>query len=332
MGEVTFKAGWIERADAPMMWRTLGVGELPPGDVLVRVTHSAINYKDALAVTARGRIARKVPLVPGIDLAGEVVESGVPEFAAGERVFAAGGGIGESMWGGYAGMARLPAPMLMHAPEGWSGADLMVFGTAGFTAMLAVFALEDSGLCAGDGPVLVTGAGGALGGTATALLAARGHEVVASTGRMELEPHLRQLGARRLIARGELDRDARPLEREQWAGVVDVVGGRTLATAIAGAKRGAAVAACGLAGGAALATTVYPFILKGVKLLGIDSFGCPAWRRDAAWARLLAEFPRERLHDFHEVIPMEAIPGRSVDVVEGRVRGRVVVAIQSQAG
>jgi len=329
MGEVTFKAGVIERLDAPMVWKTLRATDLPAGDVLVRITHSAINYKDALAVTAKGRIARIAPLVPGIDLAGEVIESASGDFAPGERIFAAGAGIGETCWGGYSELARPPVSAVMRVPPGWSGEEMMAFGTAGFSAMLAIMALEGSGLRPGDGEVLVTGAGGALGGTAIALLKARGHTVVASTGRTELGEYLKELGATRTIPRSELDRESRPMESEQWAGVVDVVGGRTLATAIAGLKRGGAVAACGLAGGASLATTVYPFILKGVKLLGIDSFGCPVACRDAAWARLLADFPRERLRDFYEVIPLAAVPEKAREVIAGKVRGRVVVAVQS---
>lgn len=204
----------------------------------------------------------------------------------------------------------------------------MVFGTAGFTAMLAIMALEDSGLRPGGGEVLVTGGGGALSGTAVALLAARGHAVVASTGRTELGEYLKELGAARIIPRSELDRESRPMESEQWAGVVDVVGGRTLATVIAATKRGGGVAACGLAGGTALATTVYPFILKGVKLLGIDSFGCPVARRDAAWARLLAEFPRRHLREFYQVVPLADVPAKAGEVIEGKIRGRLVVAVR----
>lgn len=298
---------------------------LPEGDVTVSVTHSSLNYKDGLAVTGRGKIARRFPMVPGIDLAGVVERSESPDWKPGDEVLATGWEIGEAHWGGYAEKARVRSEWLVRLPEGLTREQAMAIGTAGLTSSLSVLALEDRGLEPGAGPMLVTGSTGGVGSLAVALLAARGHEVTASTGRPEHHGYLRELGATEVLERGELSREARPLESEVWAGAVDTVGGRTLATAFAQMRRGAGIAVCGLVESPKLETTVFPLILRGVALLGIDSNLCPRPRRRQAWERLARDLDRSALASMTRVIGLDEVPEMAAAIVAGKVRGRIVV-------
>jgi acrylyl-CoA reductase (NADPH) len=303
----------------------LDAGDLPEGEVLVRVAYSDLNYKDGLAVTGQGRVVRRYPMVPGIDLAGTVEESQSPAFKPGDAVLLTGWGIGERFWGGYTQLERVQADWLVPLPEDLSLQEAMGIGTAGFTAMLCVMALEAHGLTPGDRPVLVTGASGGVGGIAVALLAQLGHTVVASTGSSEAHDYLRALGAHEII--GRLQASGKPLESERWGGAVDTVGGETLAALIPALAYGASVALCGNAGGAAFATTVLPFILRGVSLLGIDSVLCPPERRRTAWARLARELPKAALARMVQVAPLAAVPQLSQAILQGQIRGRVVIDV-----
>jgi acrylyl-CoA reductase (NADPH) len=310
--------------------RELAVDDLPAGDVLVSVAYSSLNYKDALAVTNQGRIVRSFPFVPGIDFAGTVAESRSPAYTAGERVVLTGWGVGERHWGGYAQLARVQSDWLVPLPQGLDLQAAMGIGTAGFTAMLCVMALEDHGLRPGGREVLVTGAAGGVGSMAVAILARLGYTVVASTGRAELSGYLRELGAASLLERRELaEPSQRPLEPERWAGAVDTVGAETLAGVLRGVAYGGSVAACGLAGGNTLPTTVLPFILRSANLLGIDSVMCPQPRRREAWARLARDLPQDALQKIVRVIPLREVPALSPEILAGRVRGRVVVDINA---
>ncbi|GAA5532675.1 MDR family oxidoreductase [Deinococcus aluminii] len=308
-------------------FQTLTLADLPEGDTLVRVTHSSLNYKDGLAVAGRPGVLKSYPMTPGIDLAGTVVQDQTGTYQPGDAVLLTGWGIGERQDGGYAEYARVKAGWLVPLPEGTTPEWAMSVGTAGFTAMLAVMALEEHGVTPGSGEVLVTGAAGGVGSTAVALLAAAGHPVTASTGRPEEEAYLRSLGASNVIGREELPALKRPLEKERWAGVVDSVGADTLAGALASTRTHGAVAACGLAGGSALNTTVFPFILRGVNLLGIDSVNCPPERRRAAWARLARDLPADKLADVTQVRPLSDVPGLAQEILAGQVRGRTVIDV-----
>ena len=319
----------VRKPDEPAVWtEELVEGELGAGDVLLRVRYSALNYKDALALTARGRVLRTFPVIPGIDLAGEVVSSEDPRFAAGDRVFATGMGVGEEHSGGFAQYARLPATKLQALPPGLNFQTAMGLGTAGFTAMLAVFALEDHGVRPTQGEVLVTGAGGGVGGFAIALLAGRGFAVTAVTGRPAQAGYLRELGASKVLDRSELAKPGKPLASERWQGSVDSVGGIILANVLAAMKRGGSVAACGNAGGAELPTSVFPFILRGVNLLGIDSVHCPASSRARAWQALAETPPGAALEAMCRTEPLARASALAADLLEGKVRGRVVLAVE----
>ena len=310
--------------------KELGVDDLPEGDVLVDVAYSTLNYKDGLAITGRAPIVRAFPMVPGIDFAGTVAASTHPEFAEGDPVVLTGWGVGERHWGGMAQRARVKGDWLVKLPEGLDAKRAMAIGTAGFTAMLAVMALEEHALTPGDGgEVLVTGAGGGVGGVAVAVLARLGHRVVAVSGRPELEPYLRALGATGIVGRDALTGSERPLESARWAGAVDAVGGDVLAGVLKGLRNGAAVAACGNAGGVALNTTVLPFILRGVKLLGIDSVYCPKPRRLEAWRRLAADLPAEALDAVTSVAPLADAPRLAGEILAGRIRGRTVIDVNA---
>lgn len=305
---------------------------LPDAEVLIDVEASSLNYKDGLAVTDRGKIVRGAfPFVPGIDLVGTVAASESEAWAPGNRVLLTGWGTGEDRWGGFAEQARASADHLVPLPEGLSAEQAMAAGTAGFTAMLAVMALEASSVKPSEGEVVVTGATGGVGSFAVALLAGAGYEVVASTGSPDREDYLTALGAVRLIGRDELGQGAkRPLDSGRWAGAVDTVGGETLAALLSQTKRHGALAACGLAGGASLETTVFPFILRGVALLGIDSNTCPPRVRRRAWGRLAEAFDTGVL-DALEVttIKLSEVPAWSEKIVKGETVGRVVVDISS---
>jgi acrylyl-CoA reductase (NADPH) len=299
--------------------------ELPDGDVTVAVSHSSLNYKDALAVTATGRIVRSFPMVCGIDLAGTVEASDSPAWQAGEEVIATGWGLSESHPGGYTQLQRLDSQWLTAKPAAFTPAQCMAIGTAGLTAMLCVLALERAGVEPGEAPVLVTGAGGGVGSIAIVLLAGLGFKVAASTGREELHEHLRTLGASEIVPRSELSEPGRPLGSERWAGAVDSVGGQTLANVLAQTRYRGAVAACGLAGGADLPSSVLPFILRNVSLLGIDSVMCPAADREAAWSRLERDLPAGRLEQISTHEPLARVPELAAQLLEGRIRGRVVI-------
>lgn len=303
---------------------------LPDGDVLIDVSHSSLNYKDGLAVTGAGKIVRGAfPFVPGIDLAGTVAESGAAAWSAGDRVVLTGWGTGEDRWGGFASRARAEAGHLVAIPEGLSAEDAMWIGTAGFTAMLSVLALEDHGVDAGDGPVAVTGASGGVGSVAVALLAAAGYEVHAVTGTESAHDYLRTLGASEILGREALATPpSGPLGKGAWAGAVDSVGGSTLATLLATTQRHGCVAACGLAGGADLQTTVFPFILRGVTLAGIDSNTAPQTLREEAWSRLADAVAKGALSDVQRtVIGLGDVPAWSERIVRGDTVGRVVVDV-----
>jgi putative YhdH/YhfP family quinone oxidoreductase len=310
--------------------RELGRDDLHEGDVVVRVAWSSVNFKDALAVSATGRVARASPLVPGIDLAGEVVESGPDGPPPGTLVLAHGHDLGVAHHGGFAELARLPAHWVVPLPDGLDPRAAMAIGTAGYTAAASVLALEDRGLRPGDGPVLVLGASGGVGATAVAILAARGHEVHASTGKAAEAEFLRALGAREVLTREEVSAPAeRPLERSRWAGCVDPVGGAALAYVLRTLRHGAAVATSGNTGGVALETTVLPFILRGVALLGIDSVQVPAERRREVWERLAGDLRPRALEEHGGVgeVGLDELGEHLDRVLDGRVSGRTVVRL-----
>ncbi len=323
-----FRAIWIEKVEGG---QSAEVRELErdrlEGEVLVRVAYSTLNYKDALAITGRSPVVRKFPMVPGIDLAGVVEESRDPAWKAGDRVVLNGWGIGESHWGGLAQLARVRGEWLVRLPEAFTERQAMAIGTAGYTAMLCVLALEHHGLRPADGEVLVTGASGGVGSVAVALLAKSGFTVAASTGRPQEAEYLKSLGASSIVDRAELSAPGKPLGKERWAGVVDSAGSHTLANACATTKYRGAVAACGLAQGMDFPATVAPFILRGVALYGIDSVRAPTPLRIWAWDRLAADLDPARLESITREIGLaEAIPAAG-DLLAGRVRGRLVVDV-----
>ena len=306
---------------------TLEESALPPGDVIVDVAYSTLNYKDGMVLSGLGRLVRSYPHVPGIDFAGTVAESSSPDFKPGDQVVLTGWGVGEQRWGGYAQKARVKASELVRLPHGLSLKQAMAIGTAGFTAMLAARALEERGLKPEDGEVLVTGASGGVGSVAVAILAAWGYNVAASTGRAANGDYLKGLGAKTIIDRAEIAQPKRPLDSERWAGAIDAVGGPTLACVLTQLKYGMSVASCGLAGGNELATTVIPFLLRGVNLLGIDSVRCPLQRRQDAWKRLAADLLLAKLDAMTETVPLGELPGLAGKILRGEVRGRVVVDV-----
>ncbi|AWJ93103.1 oxidoreductase (plasmid) [Azospirillum baldaniorum] len=307
---------------------TLTLADLPDNDVLVEVACSTLNYKDGLAVSGKGRIARKLPMVAGIDLAGTVVESRSPAWKPGDKVVANGWGLSETQWGGYTRFQRLKAEWLTRLPDAFSFEEAMGIGTAGYTAALCVDALERWGAVQPGGKeVLVTGAAGGVGSVAVALLAKRGYPVVASTGRPETHDYLRSLGASGFIDRAALLDKGAPLQKERWAGGVDSVGGQTLVNALSQTVWGGAIAACGLAGSSDLPGSVLPHILRNVALLGVDSVMAPQDRRDAAWARLARDLDRNALKTMYEVQPFDALPELATRILAGKIRGRVVVDV-----
>jgi len=308
----------------------IGEDRLPEGEVTVAVEYSTVNYKDGLCIGPGGGLVRSYPHVPGIDLAGTVEASDDARYAPGDKVVLTGWRVGEVHWGGYAQKARVKADWLVPLPEGLDTRRAMAVGTAGFTAMLAVMALEDHGLAPGQGPVLVTGAAGGVGSVATAILANLGHEVAGVTGRPETEGYLRDLGAARIVARDEIAETVkRPLETETWAGCVDAVGGAMLARVLGQMQYGASVAAVGLAGGAGLPATVIPFLLRGVNLLGIDSVMQPYDNRLRAWARIARDLPMEKLDAMVQPARLADLPELGAAILKGRVKGRVVVDVNA---
>jgi acrylyl-CoA reductase (NADPH) len=308
--------------------RQLALEDLPEGEVTVAVEYSTLNYKDGLCLGSGGGLVRRYPHVPGIDFAGTVEASDDDRYAPGDKVVLTGWRVGEAYWGGYAQKARVKADWLVPLPDGLDTRSAMAVGTAGFTAMLAVMALEDHGLVPGKGPVLVTGAAGGVGSVATAILGHLGYEVAAVTGRPEQEGYLRELGAARIVAREELAETVkRPLESETWAGCVDAVGGAMLARVLGQMIYGGSVAAVGLAGGAQLPATVIPFLLRGVNLLGIDSVMQPFDNRLWAWRRVARDLPMDRLEAMIRPAVLGDLPALGADILKGQVKGRVVVDV-----
>jgi acrylyl-CoA reductase (NADPH) len=325
----TFKAIVIDKADNGQTVSLTDFDEtgLMEGDVTVAVQWSTLNYKDGLAITGKAPVVRRHPMIPGIDLAGVVEASSHPDWKPGDGVILNGFGLGETHLGAYAEKARVKGEWLVRLPAGMSARDAMAIGTAGYTAMLAVMALEHHGLTPGRGPVLVTGAAGGLGSVAVALLSHLGYQVTASTGRRGEADYLKRLGATEVIDRGEFTGPVRPLARERWAAAIDSVGSTSLANALSMTKYGGAIAACGLAGGMDLPTSVAPFILRSVSLLGIDSVQCPLDRRKIAWQRLASDLDRSKLVTMVSEIGLSEVIGRAPAILEGGVRGRIVVKI-----
>jgi acrylyl-CoA reductase (NADPH) len=311
--------------------KDISIDDLPQGDVLVKVEYSTLNYKDGLCLSAKGGgLVRNYPHVPGIDFAGTVEASDNPKFAKGDKVVLTGWRVGEVHWGGYAEYARVKGDWLVPLPDGLTPRQAMLVGTAGFTAMLAVMALEDHGLMPDNGEVLVTGAAGGVGSVATAILAAKGYQVAGVTGRADQAGYLTDLGASRIVAREDLAETVkRPLESETWAGCVDAVGGAMLARVLGQMKYGGSVAAVGLAGGAALPATVIPFLLRGVNLLGIDSVMKPTQDRIRAWAEVAAHLPMDRLEQMAVPASLDDLPKLGADILAGQVRGRVIVDLNA---
>ncbi len=323
-----FKALVLEEDDGKVsnQIKDLSVDDLPEGDVLVRVEYSDVNYKDGMIVNGIGGLVRNYPHVPGIDFSGTVEETSHARFKAGDKVVLTGWRVGEVHWGGYAKRARVNGDWLVALPEGLSTRQAMAVGTAGLTSMLCVMALEDHGLTTDVGPVLVTGAAGGVGSVAVAILARLGYSVAASTGREALHGYLKSLGASEIVARADLSEPSkRPLESENWAGAIDTVGSTTLARLLTQIKYGGSVAACGLAAGPKLETTVIPFLLRGVNLLGIDSVMQPYEKRVRVWDRIASDLPHDKLEEMTDVIGLEGVAEAASSILVGQVCGRLVV-------
>lgn len=325
----TFKAIRIDKADkgTTAALTQFDEAELMDGDVTVRVEWSTLNYKDGLALTGKAPVVRRFPMIAGIDFAGTVEQSSHPQWKAGDKVVCTGWGMGETHLGAYAERARVKGDWLVALPQGLSARDAMAIGTAGFTAMLSVLALEKHGLSPKSGPVVVTGAAGGVGSVAIAVLSKLGYHVIASTGRASEADYLKHLGAAEIIDRNELSAPAKPIAKERWAGGVDSVGSTTLANLLSMTKYGGAIAACGLAAGLDLPSSVAPFILRGVCLLGIDSVMCPIEPRKAAWQRLASDLDRTKLTEITQEIPIDEVPQWGAKILAGQVRGRIVVKI-----
>ncbi|MEI9932203.1 MAG: MDR family oxidoreductase [Rhizomicrobium sp.] len=325
-----FKAILVQKTDAGQSADDVELchDDLMPGDVTVAVSHSTVNYKDGLALTGRSPVVRKFPMVPGIDLAGTVAESSNANWKPGDKVVLNGYGLSEAHYGGYCEYARVKGDWLVPLPSAFTPAEAMAIGTAGYTAMLSVLALEDAHVTPDRGAIVVTGAAGGVGSVAVAVLAKLGYRVIASTGRPEEEAYLKSLGAAEVIPRSELSGDPKPLSKERWVGGVDSVGSKTLANVIAATSYMGAVAACGLAGGMDLPTSVAPFILRGVSLLGIDSVQMPMPRRRKAWERLARDLDVKKLASMTKTILLSGVRDAANDILAGKIRGRVVVEIR----
>lgn len=310
--------------------KQLSLADLPDNDVLVEVAYSTVNYKDGLALAGnRNKIARKLPMVGGIDLAGTVLESKNPAWKPGDKVLVNGYGLSEAHWGGYSQKQRVKSEWLVRLPDAFTPKQAMAIGTAGYTAMLCVLALEDYGIRPGGKEVLVTGAAGGVGSVAIALLAKLGHKVVASTGRAETHDYLKGLGAAECIDRAALSEKGAPMQKERWGAAVDSVGSQTLASVLAQTAYGGAVAACGLAGGMDLPGSVFPFILRNVALLGVDSVNAPMDKRIRAWSRLATDLDKGKLDAMTEVVAMSKVVDLAPKILAGQVRGRVVVDVNA---
>src|SRR6201994_514452 len=324
-----FKAIRIDKAEkgTAVALTQFDEADLMDGDVTVQVEWSTLNYKDGLAVTGKAPVVRRFPMIAGIDFAGTVETSSHPAWKAGDKVIGNGWGMGETHLGAYAEKARVKGDWLVRLPEGLSPRDAMAIGTAGYTAMLSVLALEKSGVTAKSGSVIVTGAAGGVGSVATAVLAELGYHVIASTGRMAEADYLKGLGATEVIDRNELSGPAKPLAKERWAAGIDRVGSTTLANVLSMTKYRGAIAACGLAAGMDLPTSVAPFILRGVCLLGVDSVMCPIEIRQSAWSRLAGDLDRAKLTEITHEIGLDDVIGTGARILAGQVRGRIVVKI-----
>ena len=325
----TFRAVRIDKSESGQTAKLVDFDEteLMDGDVTVRVEWSTVNYKDGLAVSGKAPVVRRFPMIPGIDFVGMVEASTHPEWKPGDRVILNGWGVGETHLGAYAEKARVRGDWLVPVPSGMTGREAMAIGTAGYTAMLAVMALERHGITPDRGPIVVTGAAGGVGSVAIALLSKLGFKVIAATGRLQEEPYLRGLGASEILDRKELSAPGKPLAKERWAGGIDAVGSHTLANVLSMTSYGGAVAACGLAGGMDLPGSVAPFILRGVSLLGIDSVMCPLPLRNEAWKRLESGLDRGKLGEMTREIGLAEVIPVAGTILEGRVRGRIVVKI-----
>ncbi|CAA6818666.1 MAG: Alcohol dehydrogenase (EC [uncultured Thiotrichaceae bacterium] len=328
---MSFNALIIDKEDDTISanYRTIEATDLPEGDVLVDIGYSTLNYKDGLAITGAAPVVRQYPMVPGIDFAGTVEESSHPKWKAGDTVILNGWGVGEKHWGGLSQKARVKGDWLIALPDAFTARQAMSIGTAGYTAMLCVMALETHNVKPEDGEILVTGANGGVGSVSTAVLSKLGYTVVASTGRPEEMEYLSKLGASSHIDRNELSEPGRPLGKERWAGVVDCVGSHTLANACATTQYGGTVAACGLAQGMDLPATVAPFILRGVTLAGIDSVNAPIEKREAAWARLAELLNPEILESMITEITLSEAIEKAGELMEGHIRGRIIVDVNA---
>ncbi|GAA3839079.1 oxidoreductase [[Pseudomonas] carboxydohydrogena] len=325
----TFKAIRIDKAEKGTVaaLTQFDESEWMEGDVVVAVEWSTLNYKDGLALTGKGPVVRRFPMIAGIDFAGTVISSEHPKWKAGDKVIGTGWGMGETHLGAYAEKTRVKGDWLVRLPEGMSAREAMAIGTAGFTAMLSVLALEKHGITPKDGAAIVTGAVGGVGSVAVSLLAKAGYHVIASTGRASESGYLKDLGAAEIIGRDELSGPAKPLAKERWAAGVDSVGSTTLANVLSMTRAHGAIAACGLAAGMDLPATVAPFILRGVCLLGIDSVMCPLPLRETAWARLAKDLDKAKLAEITREITLDEVIAAGSDILAGKVRGRVVVKI-----
>ena len=329
MTKPTFKALLVTKNDDNNYNRNIVEktwDDLPEGDLLIRVNYSSLNYKDALSATGHPGVTKKFPHVPGIDAAGTVVASKVPQFPTDAKVIITSCDLGVNTWGGFAEYIRVPAAWVIPLPDGMTLKESMIFGTAGFTAALCIDALEKNNITPEDGEVLVTGATGGVGSIAVAILAKLGYSVVAVTGKQSQHEYLKSLGAGLVISREEInDNSGKPLLKERWAGAVDTVGGNTLATMIKSSKYGGCVTACGLVGGADLITTVYPFILRGVKLIGIDSVKCPIATRLEVWKKLAFDWKPLQLEEMATTVNLEQLPDKIKAILKGEIVGRVLV-------
>lgn len=330
-----FSAYVIERDEETKVqsgaWRELGPDDLMEGDVTVRVRHTTMNYKDALAITGKSPVVRRFPMIPGIDFAGDVIASQSDEFKEGDAVILNGWGVGETHMGGYSGIARVKSDWLLHKPEGLSLADCMAIGTAGYTAALCVLRLGELGVKPGDGTILVTGASGGVGSFAVSLLAAQSHTVAASTGRNEEAAYLKSLGASEIVDRETLSGKGRPLDKEHYAGAIDSVGSSTLANVLSQIAYGGTVAACGLAQDFNLPATVMPFILRGVTLAGVDSVMAPKEKRREAWALLNRHLDRKALAEITQTATLDEVEDLAEKLLAGQVRGRVLIDVDDGA-
>jgi acrylyl-CoA reductase (NADPH) len=325
----TFQAIRIDKADKGTVaaLTLFDEADLMDGDVTVGVEWSTLNYKDGLAVTGKAPVVRRFPMIPGIDFAGTIEHSSHPQWKVGDKVLCNGWGMGETHLGGYAEKARVKGDWLVRLPEAMSAREAMAIGTAGYTAMLSVLALEKHGLTPSSGPIVVTGAAGGVGSVATAVLSKLGYYVIASTGRSSEAGYLRALGAAEVIDRNELSGPGKPLAKERWAGGIDSVGSTPLANVLSMTKYGGAIAACGLAAGMDLPASVAPFILRGVSLVGIDSVMCPLPQRKTAWSRLATDLNSTKLAEIAHEISLDQVIGQAGEILAGRVRGRIVVKI-----